>query len=186
MSNIRALRGRAHGEIPTLTTDRLQLRPHTMDDLDVLIKLWADETFVRFIGRRPRTEPEVWKTVQSMIGSWALLGYGYWVIETRPAGEFVGEIGFLEGLRPVSPAHTGTPEAGWGLSPDHWGKGYATEALEAALRWSDEIFPDKRSVCMIEEDHHASIRVAEKCGYTFAYSTSLDGGPIHIFERIGT
>ncbi|MEM7004672.1 MAG: GNAT family N-acetyltransferase [Pseudomonadota bacterium] len=172
-------------DIPILETDRLRLRPHCVADLDQIATLWSDELFVRFIGRRTRSRQEVWKTIQSMIGSWALLGYGFWVIETREDKSFVGEVGFLEGIRPVHPPHTGIPEIGWGLSPARWGKGYATEAIVAALNWSDGVFPEKRSVCMIEQDHAASIRLAEKCGFTKRYSTLIDEDPIFVFERTG-
>ncbi|MEO1406500.1 MAG: GNAT family N-acetyltransferase [Pseudomonadota bacterium] len=172
-------------DIPILETERLRLRHHRITDLDALSKMWADDNFVRFIGGKRRSQADVWKTLQSTIGGWALLGYGYWAIETKGDGTLIGEMGFLEGLRPIEPSHIGTPEAGWAISPDQWGKGYATEALQAALVWADGIFPEKRTVCMIEKDHKASIRVAEKCGYTLAYDSIIDDDPIHIFERKG-
>lgn len=185
MPTILKLTGRTPDQIPVLETERLRLRAHAIDDLDEISAIWADDRFVRYIGRRNRSRPEVWKTIQSMIGSWALLGYGYWVIEHRTTREFIGEIGFLEGIRPIEPSHQGIPEAGWGIAPKHWGQGYASEALDLVGRWGDAEFPDKRTVCMIEDDHAASIRVAEKCGYKFAYNSKIDTDPVRIFERMG-
>ena len=45
------------------------------------------------------------------------------------------------------------------------GKGYATEALSAALAWLDGQHRFERSVCLIAPTNVASIRVAEKAGY---------------------
>ena len=183
---ILTLPSRAPADVPVIETPRLRLRLCRITDLDDLAAMWADETYVRFIGRRIRPRSEVWKTLQSTCGSWLLLGYGYWLIETLDTGAFVGECGFLEGVRPVDPPHIGVPEAGWGIAPEHWGKGFASEALAGALGWADTVFPEKRSVCMIEPDHTASIRVAEKNGFVAAYDTRIGDDPIRIFERIGT
>ena len=169
-------------DIPVLETARLRLRPYRVDDLDDAAAMWGNEAYVRFIGQRTRTRPEVWKTIQSMIGSWALLGYGYWVIETRES-EFVGEIGFLEGLRSMNPSHTGLPEAGWGLAPRHWGQGYANEALGAVLDWFDVSLSAPASVCIIDPAHAASIRIAVRHGFVRAYDTQLGEAPIRVFKR---
>lgn len=52
-----------------------------------------------------------------------------------------------------------------GLATWAHGKGYATEALAAALAWLDGQQRFERSVCVIAPTNVASIRVAEKAGY---------------------
>ncbi|MEM9669351.1 MAG: GNAT family N-acetyltransferase [Pseudomonadota bacterium] len=185
MTGITSLGQTQLSDIPILENDRLRLRPHAISDLDQLAEMWTNPDYVRYIGNLTRSKAEVWKAIQSTIGSWALLGYGYWVIETREHGEFVGETGFLESVRPVEPDHVGTPEAGWGIVPNQWGKGYASEALATIVKWADGVFPDKRTVCMIETSHEASVRVAEKNGFVFAYQTMLGDDAVQIFERNG-
>ncbi|MFE1171397.1 GNAT family N-acetyltransferase [Streptomyces sp. NPDC058773] len=57
-------------------------------------------------------------------------GWGWWALEVRATGEFIG----FTGLDPVDEdmPFTGV-EAGWRLARSAWGQGYATEAGEAAL-----------------------------------------------------
>ena len=184
MNQIKSLGEVPYAGIPTLETTRLRLRPYKVSDLNDMEAMWSDTDYVRFIGNRVRTRPDLWKQIQSQIGSWALLGYGYWIIE-RKDGAFIGEAGFLEGLREMSPNHIGTPEAGWGITPAHWGKGYATEALGAIHEWSDAHLAGKRTVCIIEPEHAASLHLAQKQGYRLLYQAELGEAPINILERNG-
>ena len=117
------------------------------------------------------------------MGSWRLLGFGYWAITERGSGEYLGEIGFREGLRETRPRIEGKPEAGWALAPASWGKGIASEALEEILRWGDAHLSSDVTVCLIEPEHAASIRVAEKAGYAPFARSELFGDTVTLFER---
>ena len=121
--------------------------------------------------------------MQRSIGSWGLLGYGYWAIEQKSDGRYIGELGFLEGLREIAPAQTGKPEMGWALSPDIWGQGYASEAALAALQWAAEPMRGLDISCIIEPGHVASLRIAEKLGFTCRTETTFRGKPILQFTR---
>jgi RimJ/RimL family protein N-acetyltransferase len=44
------------------------------------------------------------------VGHWSLLGFGYWILEERATGEFVGEVGFSDYKRDVEPALGAVPE----------------------------------------------------------------------------
>jgi len=169
--------------IPVLETDRLRLRALDIGDLEALTEMWAHPAHYRFIGNTPRTRSDLWQQILRTAGSWALLGYGYWAIEDRETGKFLGEAGFLEGQRAIEPSYTGTPEAGWSVVQSAWGKGIATEAMQAALAWGAFHFPGGGSVCIIEPDHAASIRVAEKLGYEFDYQARLGDAPINVYRR---
>ena len=63
------------------------------------------------------------------------------------------------------------PEIGWALAAPFRGRGYATEAVRAAVAWGDVRFARGRTVCLIDPENLASIRVAQKCGYdVFAHA----------------
>lgn len=66
-------------------------------------------------------------------------------------------------------------EAGWALVTTAQGKGLAEEAMRAALGWADEHGTGERITCLIEPDHAASIRVAEKLGFS-RYTDGLYNG----------
>jgi RimJ/RimL family protein N-acetyltransferase len=104
-------------------------------------------------------------------GLWALTGFGYWAIEERASGSFVGDLGFAEFKRDIAPSIAGIPEMGWALTPRFHGQGYATEAALAALSWGGDRFArvDRfggvRAVCILAPDNAPSIRVAHKAGF---------------------
>ncbi|MCG8442073.1 MAG: GNAT family N-acetyltransferase [Caulobacterales bacterium] len=169
--------------IPTLATERLILRGHRAGDLDACARMWADLSVVQHIGGRPSTRDETWRRMLGNVGLWPMLGYGYWALEERASGAFVGDIGFADFERDITPSIAGAPEAGWVLTPSAQGRGYATEALRAALAWADDALRAARTVCIINPDNAASIRVARKCGYGEQERTDYRDKPTLIFAR---
>jgi RimJ/RimL family protein N-acetyltransferase len=169
--------------VPILSTPRLTLRGHHVDDLADCAAMWADPRVTQHIGGRPFTREEVWSKVLRYVGHWALLGFGYWVVVEKASGRFAGEVGFADFHREMEPSLDGAPEAGWVLSPSSHGKGFATEALRAALGWLEASRSSKRSVCIIDPGNAASFRVADKCGFVEIARTTYKGGPTVLLER---
>lgn len=175
------VRGDAPGA-PVIETARLRLRPHRAADLDDCAAMWADAAVTRYIGGKPATRQESWTKLLRYAGMWVLLGYGYWALEERATGRFAGELGFADFQRGLA-AFGGSPEIGWALASHAHGKGYASEAVQAAVAWGDAAFGSGvRTVCMISTANVASIRVAEKCGYR-EFGRADFQGPTILFER---
>src|SRR5262252_3783228 len=121
--------------IPEIVTDRLRLRAHRMEDFPASAAMWADRGVTRFIGGRPFSKEEAWARFLRYAGHWSHMGFGYWAVEERSAGGFVGEVGFADFKREIEPSIRDIPELGWVLTPRVHGRGYATEAVLAALEW---------------------------------------------------
>jgi RimJ/RimL family protein N-acetyltransferase len=168
--------------IPTIETERLLLRGHTVADFAALAEMWADPAVVRYIGNQPSTTEQSWARLLRYAGHWSLLGFGFWAIEERASGRFAGEIGLADFKREIDPP-IGALETGWALAAWAHGRGFATEALRAVLAWADAKFPGRPTACVIEPDHAASRRVAEKCGYAEVGRTTYHGDPIVVFRR---
>ena len=111
------------------------------------------------------------------------MGYGFWAIDERATGRFIGEAGFADFRREMEPSLEGIPEAGWVLSPAVHGKGYATEAVNAFVSWGDVRFAGARTACLVHPDNLASIRVAAKAGYREWIRTDYKGQPTVVFAR---
>jgi len=151
--------------IPVLETERLRLRAHCEGDLAACSAMWADPLVTRHTTGKPQTSEEVWARILRYVGHWALLGFGFWAVEEKASGEFVGELGFADFKRSLEPPLHGVPEAGWILASPFHGKGYATEAMRAVIAWGDQHFGLVRTACLIHPENVASIRLAEKFGY---------------------
>jgi RimJ/RimL family protein N-acetyltransferase len=172
----------SEGYVPELETSRLRLRAHRRDDFEASFRMWADPAVVKYIGGVPSTEQRAWSRLINYCGLWRLLGFGYWVVEEKSGGAFVGELGFADFKRDIDASMRDVPELGWALLPEFQGRGYATEGLNAALAWGDEKFT--RTVALIEPDNVASFRVAEKCGFKEFLQTKLNAASVTCFERL--
>lgn len=151
--------------VPVLTTERLLLRGHALIDLAPMTAMWADPRVTRFLGVDPHSSQDTWMRFLRYAGHWSTLGFGYWALEEKSSGSFVGEAGFADYHRLTEPAVDLAPEIGWVLAASVHGKGYATEAARAILQWGREHFGEQQPVrCLIEEGHTASRHVALKCG----------------------
>src|SRR5579859_4261730 len=169
--------------VPVLETERLTLRGHRLNDFAACAAMWADPVVTRHIGGRPLDKDESWTRLLRYVGHWALLGFGYWVVEERATGLFIGEAGFADYKRNVQSWPEGAPEIGWVFVTRSHGKGYATEAVRAVVAWGDEHFGARQTGCIIQPENLASIRVAEKCGYRKSQEVMHKGHATVIFVR---
>ena len=168
---------------PVLTTERLVLRGHRITDLDDYTALWRDESVVRYIDGRKLEQHECWARIMRFHGMWSLLGFGFWVIEDRSTGAFLGEAGVMDAKRIIEPTLAGTLEAGWVLAAPARGKGIAYEAMRALLDWTDATYPTVEQSCIIEDGNVASVALAERLGFRELVESDLAGTPIIQFRR---
>jgi RimJ/RimL family protein N-acetyltransferase len=169
---------------PTIETERLRLRAHTLNDWDQSFGLWGNADVTRFIGGKPVSREETWKRLQVYAGMWVLFGYGFWAIEERETGCLVGEIGLMDARREMEPRFGDEPEIGWALAREAWGKGIASEALGAVLDWADDKLKPPAVVCIISPDNAPSIRLAGKFGFRERVRTTYHGVSTIQFERV--
>jgi [ribosomal protein S5]-alanine N-acetyltransferase len=146
--------------VPTLTTERLVLRPMAEEHLDAFAALTADLETMRWLGSEAIDRAETWRRLAYHVGHWELRGFGHWAVELRGSGEFAGNAGLY---RPE-----GWPgiEVGWTLAPEHRGRGYATEAARAAVEWGWRELGLDRVISLIRPENERSAAVARRLGMT--------------------
>jgi len=162
--------------VPTLTTERLLLRPFSENDVAPLHALMQDADVMRYVGdRRVPTLQETWRAVAGWIGHWALRGYGLWAVVERDSGEVIGRAGL------INPIDWPGPEVGYLLGKRWWGRGYATEAAAAAMAWGFTTIGFERLISLIDPANAPSIAVAGRLGETLMGETDLWGNRVLIF-----
>lgn len=120
---------------PILATDRLELRPMTLDHLPLLHQLDSDPEVMRHLLGRARTSDEIdafWAPRCSDVVA-AAVGLGWWVGFEDDA--FVGwwDLGRSDS-EPSAPPHPRQAEIGWRVVRRCWRRGLATEGAQALLR----------------------------------------------------
>lgn len=169
---------------PVIETARLVLRPHRLDDFDALAAMWREPAIVRYISGKPSTSEQSFTRLLRYAGHWSLLGFGYWVIEDRQSGAYAGETGFADYHREIEPSLDGMPELGWMVAPRWQGMGYATEAVQACVSWGARHFAaGTKLACIITPDNLASVRVAEKSGFSLQQQTTYMGDGVGLYTR---
>lgn len=174
-----------HKSAPELRTERLRMRPHQRDDAVLVTALWQDPIVVHHFGGQPAPEEDCWNRLLRYAGHWQLNGYGLWAVEEPESGRFIGDIGLFEGRRGLGERFDSAPEAGWVLLPAGHGKGYAREAMNAALRWGESAHGWARTVCMIDPENMASLRTADALGYQAFDRRPYKGKELVLLERKG-
>jgi Acetyltransferases, including N-acetylases of ribosomal proteins len=152
-----------------IKTDRLILRAFTLDDLDSLFSIFSDPDVVRYLGYG--TSPSRLETqaiLNSYFAHWQKRGFGRWGLVCKQSGQLIGYCG----LRWRD--HLDSPEIVYLLAKEFWGKGLATEAARACLRYGFERLGFERIIAVTRPENVASQRVMEKIGMGYEGTTRLD------------
>lgn len=169
-----------------LTTDRLELRPPVARDLPGLIDLVAHEDTRRFLGSIAPDAKSQAERLLRYAGSWALYGYGTFMVRRHGEDQIIGNCGIFRSWRGFGQGMDDVPEAGWIIHRDAWGQGVAGEAMRAVIDWFDTAHGPQRIACMIEDGNSASERVASRFGFLRYGRHEADNGeaPLNLYERL--
>ncbi len=169
--------------VPVLQTERLILREYRLADFPAHLAIWGDPRTTRYFGRLPFSEEECWLRFLRNFGQWQLMGYGYWGIEDKQSGNYIGAVGLFQAKRPLDIPCRDLPEVGWVIAPDFHGRGLGRESVKAALSWADAHIDAAESWAMINVENAVSRRLAERMGYREVTTADYRGAPVWILTR---
>lgn len=119
--------------MPELRTDRLDLRRWRRRDRRPFARLNADPAVMRhFPATLTRAESNA--LAERIAAHLEEHGWGLWALEERATGRFLGFTGLA--AVPFDAPFTPAVEIGWRLRRDAWGRGFATEAAQAAVEFA--------------------------------------------------
>lgn len=152
-----------------LTTERLNLRLFTHDDLPAMHALNTDPEVIRYADDPVKDIEETRQRLENgPLADYRKYGYGRFAVELKETGKVIGFCGikYIPELE--------LPELGYRYMKEYWGKGIGTEAGNVCVGFAREDLNISKLIALIIPENMGSIRVAEKVGMT-------RGPKIHIF-----
>lgn len=122
-------------EAVTLETERLLLRNWKTSDFPVFAKMTADPQVMRYFPKTLSRE-ESYALASKIQGLILEKGWGFWAVELKETGEFIGFVGLHHQEEHVPIPNTPFVEIGWRLASQYWRKGYASEAARGVLEYA--------------------------------------------------
>lgn len=160
------------GEIDSLRTQRLLLRPLTLDDAPAYWPLVSDADILRHVGEPVRTSLDEVRALlrDKPLADYRRHGHGRLGVIERDSGRLVGWCGLK-----VVPDLGGEIDIGYRFLPDCWGRGYATEAGHAVIGHGFAHLRLTRIVGMVVPANLGSARVLSKLGLVFERQVVMPG-----------
>jgi ribosomal-protein-alanine N-acetyltransferase len=153
-----------------LETERLILRPFTLDDAEAWLPLISLPEIIRYTGDTPAgSVEEARESLRTRpMRDYAVHGYGRLAVIEKAGGRLVG----FSGLKYV--ADLQEVDIGYRFLPDCWGKGYATESALPLMEHGWRELGLKRIVGTVHPENPGSGRVLEKLGLRYARTLAPD------------
>ena len=153
--------GRMTRDIIETDTTRLRLRQWRDSDLAPFFELACDPLVMEFLLPLP-TRADSDAAVARTRSRIAENGWGFWAVEHRESGEFMGFTGLNSPAAelPFSPC----VEIGWRFARRWWGHGYASEAARAALQVGFEQLGLQEIVAFTAWNNTRSAAVMQRIG----------------------
>ena len=160
-----------------LLTGRLMLRPFTANDVAAMHRVYGDPQVMRHVGDGAATDIDGTRAmVLAYMDQQAAAGYSFWAVAERATGEVIGDAGLY-------PVDGDAVELGYTLGRAWWGRGYATEAAAACVRYAFDEAGVPELVALALRENPASLHVLGKLGFEEA-GMRLAHGREHVLLRL--
>lgn len=149
--------------IPTLETDRLILRRMQLSDADDMHEYAKRDDVTRHLTWEPHPSILYTREYLAYVSVHYTAGDFFdWAVVERESERMIGTCGFTR-----FHCEADSAEIGYVLNPAFWGRGIATEAVGAVIRFGFERLELNRIEARFMDGNEASRRVMEKNGMRF-------------------
>ncbi|PEA83114.1 ribosomal-protein-alanine acetyltransferase [Bacillus pseudomycoides] len=156
-----------------LETNRLTLRLQTTEDVEFILELLNDPSWLQFIGDRGvKTIDDARNYIMNgPIRMYEQFGFCLYLVERKEDQIPIGICGLVkrDTLEDV--------DIGFAFLPKYWEKGYAYEAASAVMAYGKDTLGLNRIVAITTQDNHPSAKLLEKVGLQFERLVQLSNDP---------
>jgi len=160
-----------------IETARLRLPPLAEADVDELHALWSLHEVRRYLWDNEVIDRQgIASLVAESLSLFAAHGYGLWGARLHDRDEFVGFGGYWY-------FHTPSMlELLYGIAPEHWNRGLATEIAQALVLYGFEELEFSQVQASTDASNVASTSVLKQAGLRFERRAVVDGLETHFYS----
>lgn len=161
-----------------IQTPRLLIREITIDDTPLIFALNQNPEVIKYTSDPAfKNENDARILIEKVIlPQYKNYGHGRWAVLLKESDVFIGWCGLK--YMPES----GEVDLGYRYMQSFWGKGLATEAALASLKYGFENFKYNEIIGRVMKQNLPSINVLKKCGMTFSHEAELHKHPALIYK----
>ena len=147
----------------TIESERLFLRPLTLEDAEFILQLLNTDGFIRYIGDRNVKTIEQAKDylLNGPLKSYKVNGFGLSLAELKTDRTPVGMCGLLKR------DYLDHADIGFAFLPDHTGKGYAYEIAKEIIHYGLNELQMKKIFAIVLSENSSSIKLLKKLGFRY-------------------
>lgn len=159
-------------------TSRMWIRALSLEDVPALTEILSHPEVMKHSVRGVCDEAATQKFVEWCLACYESHGIGPWALIDKESSALIGFCG-------VGPERVGVAEElnlGYRLARGYWGRGLATESARTVLAYAFGVRKCPSVVVIIETEHAASLRVAEKVGFCSCQETEFHGKKVRLYR----
>ena len=160
-------------------TERCVIKELSLEDLDELFALYEDECIYKYTENLYPYEEELEFQRAYINNMYRFFGYGMWLVFCKETGKLIGRAG-LEHREYDGEIEL---ELGYVIGTPFQRQGYATEVCQRIIEIARNMTDFSRMNCLIDADNIASIRLAQKLGFTQREVIEAEGKKMCRFIR---
>ena len=157
-----------------LQSERLILRQWKESDAEELYSLASDPMVGPSAGWPPHKSVEDSRSIIAEV----LSEDDTFAVILKDSGKIIGSTGLFPPQTKNASILPGDREVGYWIGRGHWGNGYATETVDAMVRYAFSRPETSRVWCGAFHGNARSLRVQEKCGFTYSHTETVFVQPL--------
>ena len=162
----------------TLETERLILRPFTLDDAPFMLRALNEPSFHEFIGDRGvRTVGAAREYLEERVMAGYPKGLGMFLVLVKSEDEENVPAGMCGFVDRESLDHV---DLGFSFVPEFWRRGFAFESSQAVLAYGQQELGIARVLAIVDPTNRASVSLLEKLGFELEKMIQLSGDDIEL------
>ncbi len=144
-----------------IKTERLKLRILEVEDIDAVMSFWGNNEVMKYCGGSSGHRSQIASAIKNYRKSQNERGFSAFAVVLQENNEVIGACGYNY------TENNNVIELIYHFAKAYWGKGYATEASRACIKYAKENLNINKIIASVDPTHDISRKILEKLGFQY-------------------